>query len=73
MRQSEILVGRIYTNSLYPNGLHRKVVYESTWSGFKDPLRVQYIYMDGPSAKKRGSCSKKKFAQWAVKMLAKID
>jgi hypothetical protein len=69
MRISDIKVDRIYTNSIFPGGLHRKVIYEGTWSGFKDPLRVQYVYMDGPSAKKRGSCSKKKFAQWAVRMV----
>ena len=66
MKISDICVGKIYTNSIFPGGLHRKVVYEGTWTGFKDPLRVQYIYLDGPSQGKLGYCGKAKFAQWAV-------
>ena len=66
MKISDIKVGKTYSNSIYPDqGLHRKIIYEGTWSGFKDPLRVQYFYLDGPSKGKRGSCSKKKFAAWA--------
>ena len=67
MRIAEIEVGKIYSNSIYPGGLYRKVVYEGTWTGFRDPLRVQYIYLNGLSQNKRGSCSKKKFAQWAAR------
>lgn len=67
MKISEIEVGKIYKSTTGPNiGLKRKVVYEGTWTGFKDPLRVQYIYLDGRSQGKRGSCSKAKFAQWAA-------
>jgi hypothetical protein len=67
MKKSEIQVGKIYKSTTGPNiGLKREVVYEGTWIGFKDPLRVQYRYLNGRFWGKLGSCSKAKFAQWAA-------